>query len=417
MRFAAILCLLCVTALTAAPAQARGTDAKEVGRNLLQRGYQRLRRSEGYLARDDKVRAAKEAREAERIFASLLKQEPRNVQAALLGGQAATLAGDLRLAARWVERLRLIAPGGANAPDYHYLIAFAQLIGEERPERAVRSLTRMFNLNPKARPVERDNLWYRALGDLGSRLVRAKQHEQAIVQFRLAVRIARRLGSRPHEYGMLANIGTALMESDRYLEATEVYEGLSKADKNNPLWHFRLAVCSANQNRFADAVPVYREVVRLIDAGHTYPGWEADIGMIHLRLGNCLRHLADQQRSPQRTAALYRDAETHIRRYIKQAPEESVGHKWLGVLLFENLNKPYEAYPHFAKAHELDPVCDDSLRNMVQILQRYPPPKGTTAEAWSARNATLSKDLSDGAVKRKAARKAREDKNGHDGCN
>ena len=152
-RFSAILCLVCVTGLFAPPAWARGSDAKEVGRNLIQRGYQLLRRAEGRLARGDKERALRDAREAERIFATVLNQEPKNRQAALLGGQAATLAGQLPSARKWIQRLARIAPAGQNDPDYHYLIAFVQLVGEKRPDRAVGSLTRMYSLNPRARPT------------------------------------------------------------------------------------------------------------------------------------------------------------------------------------------------------------------------------------------------------------------------
>ncbi|MDJ0522700.1 MAG: tetratricopeptide repeat protein [Planctomycetota bacterium] len=416
-RFAAILCLLSVTALLPAPAWARGADAREVGRNLVQRGYQLLRRAEGRLARGDKERAARDAREAERIFATVLNQEPGNTQAALLGGQAATLAGDRRAAAQWVQRMARIAPAGMNDPDYHYLIAFVQLLGDKRPERALRSLTRMYSLNPRARPTERDNLWYRAVGEHGRNLVRAERHDDAITQFRLGARIAKRLGNRDYEFLMLANIGVTLVQADRYIEATEVYGGLAKAQPKNPLWRFRLAICNANQSRFAQAVPDYRQVIQMIEAGHTYPGWERDLGQVKLRLGNCLRHLAEQQRDPRRTAELYTESETLIRAYMKAAPKDSLGPKWLAVLLFENLNKPYEALPFFEQAFDMDPICDDVLRYILQIRRTFPPPKGTTEKDWRGPIAKLTKDLEEGLQRRDAERKRRKRETGSNGCN
>jgi tetratricopeptide (TPR) repeat protein len=416
-RFSAILCLLCVTAPFAPAAWARGSDAKEVGRNLIQRGYALLRRAEGRLARGDKERSLRDAREAERIFATVLNQEPKNRQAALLGGQAATLARNLPAARQWIVRLGRIAAAGQNDPDYHYLIAFVQLEGEKRPDRAIGSLTRMYSLNARARPTERDNLWYRAVGEQGRILVRAERHEHALVQFRMGARIARRMGNREYELAMLANIGVTLIRENRYIEALEVYNGLAKAQKTNPLWQFRLGVCYANQSNFAEAIPFYRNVLRLIEAGHAYVNWEQDLGTVKLRLGNCLRHVAEQQRDARQKAALYAEAETHIRAYIKAAPEQSLGHKWLGVLLYENLNKPYEALPHFERAFELDPICDDALRHMLQIRRTFPAPKGATDAAWRAPVAGLAKDLETGKERRRMERDRRKRETGATGCN
>ncbi len=416
MRVATILALLLLTGLLPPPAEARGTDAKEVGKTLVRRGYDLLRRAEMHFAQNRTAEAAKHAREAERIFRSVLNQEPRNLQAALLGGQAATLAGDMKNAAAWIERYAKLSPGGRNDPDYHFLVAFVQLLGDKRPDRALRSLTRMYSTNPRARPVERDNLWFRALSDHGTNLLRSSKHIEAIVQFRLGARIARRLGNRRYELMMLANIGAALVQSDRYIEATEVYSGLVKAEKTNPLWRYRLAICHANQSRFAQAVPVYREVLALMAKGHTARGWEAELRQVNLRLGNCLRHLAEQQPDKKQIPRLYADAETHIRAYIKLAPEDSVGHKWLGVLLYENLNKPYEAMPHLQKAFELDEICEDTLRFMLQIRRTFPPPKGTSEKDWRAPLEGLMKNLADGVERRKAERKKRLARHGGDHC-
>ncbi len=408
---------LLLAGISAAPARARGTDPAAVGRTLVERAYRLLRRAELQFARGDKAQARGPAKEAERIFRSVLDQEPRNLQAALLGGQAATLASDRRGAAVWVERYGRLSPSGRGDPDYHFLLAFVQLLGEERPERALRSLTRMYSLNPRARPVERDNLWYRALSAFGTRLMRAEKYEEAIVQFRLGARIGRRLGKRRYQLLMLANIGAALVQADRYIEATEIFEGLVKKEQANPLWRYRLALCHANQSRFAEAVPVYRKVLDLVAQGRADPAWMPELRQADLRLGNCLRHLAEQQGTPEQTARLYGEAEKHLRRYVTLAPDDSVGHKWLGVLLFENLGKPYEALPLLKKAFALDEICEDALRYMLQIRRRYPPPAGTTNEAWQKPIAALEKDLRDGAQRRKAEKKRRVHQTGRDGCN
>jgi len=400
----------------AGPAAARGSDPSAVGRALVERGYRLLRRAELAFAEGDKARARAPAQEAERIFASVLDQEPRNLQAALLGGQAATLASDPRGAAIWVERYRKLSPSGRGDPDYHFLRAFVQLLGEDRPDRALRSLTSMYSLNPRARPLERDNLWFRALGTYGGRLLRAEKYPQAIVQFRLGARIGRRLGNRRYELMMIANVGAALVQADRYIEATEVFLGLVKKEKTNPLWRYRLALCHANQSRFAQAVPVYREVLRLVAAGHATAATMPELRQADLRLGNCLRHLAEEQSTPEQTARLYADAEIHLRKYLALAPDDSVGHKWLGVLLFENLNKPYAALPYFEKAFALDEVCDDILRYMLQIRRRFPPPPGITEKAWHEPIAAIEKNLADGAKRRKAEKKRRAHTKGSDGC-
>ena len=417
MRFATILCLLCVMVVVAPTAGARGADGKEVAQNLLERGYDLLRRAERNRSRGEAAQSARDAQEAERIFAAVMNQEPGNAQAALLGGQAATLAGDQRSAAQWVQRLVKIAPAGANDPEVLYLVAFVQLVGDKRPDRALRSLTRMYTLDARVRPLERDTLWFRALGEHGRNLMLAKQFNEAIVEFRLGARIARRLGNQRYEFLMIANIGAALVQDNRYIEATEIYAGLAKAEPRNPLWQFRLALCQANQSRFAEAIPIYREVIRLMDEGNPIPAWASDVAMVRLRLGNCLRHLAELQPDAAKTASMYAEAEVLIRSYIKQAPEDALGHKWLATLLFENLNKPYEALPLFERSFGLDPVCDDALRFMLQIRRSFPPPEGIPEEAWRAPIAALSKDLEEGAERRRETRRERYRQTGSEGCN
>lgn len=429
MRRFLFVCLLLVIAHRAASlAWARGgASPRAVTEHLLQRGFAFLRQAEQAHFANDLARARRFGRQAETAFRDALAQDPRESRAALMGGQAAVFAGDLRSAHQWIERLRRIAPHAANDPDLHYLRAFVFVIGEKQPYRALQELQRMYVLNARARPAERDKLWYLALLDHGRNLLRADRAEEALTQFRTGARIARRLGSRTKEMTMVGNIGVALQRAERFPEATELWASLVKQEPHNPVWHWQHGLVLAAQNKFAEAVPPYREVIRLREAGQRVAGMDEEMEFVYLRLGNCLRQLSERQRDARRKQELVREAEQLIRRFNELRPEEPLGHKWLGVMLYQYLDRPYEALPHFHRAFELDPACADSLRYVIQIHQRYPPPPDqvpkddpaaaeAAVEAWRASIEGWKKDLAEGEARRKEILDRRERETGLNGC-
>lgn len=428
-RLGLVLMILALSARPPMPsAEARGGAGRTaVVRNLLEKGIRSLMEADRARRAKEPARAARHAKVAERYFLDVLSQDPDNIDAAMRGVQAAVFAGDLRGAARWEERYRFISRRGEADPDLHFLHAFVHLFGTQRPERALRSLQRMYSLDPRARSRERDNLWFEALDIFGHTLLAAGKYDLAIAQFKTGMRITRRQGNRARELLMISNVGVTLMRDGRFIEAADIYEALIKLQPKNPVWHWQLGLCFAAQSKFNAAVPVYREVMRLMAAGHVPAGGANDLRQVRLRLGNCLRIVAQRHRDPEEQQRIQTEAQAEIRAYIESAPQDSLGHKWLGVLLFKDLDKPYEALPHLKKAFQLDPICVDALKYMLQIHKHYDPPPEqlppddpAAAEkaraAWRAVIEPWQRDIEEGEARRKKVQEERRKKTGKSGC-
>lgn len=406
------------------PARARGGS---ITQNLLEKGHTELRRAELHFVAGESDKAQAAGRAAERLFEDAWAQGPGDIRVPMQGGQAAAFARDLGAATKWVNRLARMSHLGEGDPDVHFLSAFVHLIGARRPDRALRSLTRMYSLNPRLRPTERDNLWYMAHRDFGRAYMDGEKWDEAIAQFKSAARLARRMADRPRQLSMRGNIGMVMRRADRLIEAQEIFEALVREEPQDPLWHWHLGLTLAFQSKMADAIGPYREVIRLREAGRAAPGVKDELAGAYLRLANCLRQLAGRQREEARRVALLDEAQALLHRYQKEAPQSPLGHKWMGVLLFEDLELPYAALPHFHKAFELDEVCEDSLAYIIKIHERYPPPPGSlpkddpaaaaeARKAWKAPIEGWKKNIREGAARRKKIREERVKRTGDGGC-
>ncbi len=414
-----------LTLAAAAPsALARGGS---ITQNLLEKGLRHLHQAERAYFTGAQDRARAEGTRAERVFEDAWAQDQSDPRTPMLGGQAAAFAQNLDAANKWLNRLAQASRLGEGDPDIHFLTAFVHLIGAKRPDRALRSLKRMHSLNPRARPIERDNLMFMAHRDFGRAYMDAEKWDEAISQFRSAARLAQRASNRGRELSMLGNIGMVMRRSDRLIEATEVFRSLLKAEPQDPLWHWHLALTLAFQSRMAEAIPHYREVIRMREAGQAGAGVYAELAGAYLRLGNCIRQVAEREADVATRTKAFEEAKSMLERYIKEAPDQSLGHKWLGVLLFEDLEQPYAALPHFRKAFELDEVCEDSLAYMIKIHERYPPPPDqlpkddpeaaeAARKAWRAPIAAWKKNIQDGADRRQKIREERVKRTGEAGC-
>jgi tetratricopeptide (TPR) repeat protein len=232
-----------------------------------------------------------------------------------------------------------------------------------------------------------------------------------------AAEVAGRRGDERREFAAWSNAGLALQLDNHFEEAADLFLRLRKRDPENPYWSWRAGLNVANQTRWADAVPLYEETIRLLDAGRGEAAQRPEMLLVHVRLANCRRMLAAGETSPARRGALLEKAREGFARYVELAPKDSRGHYWMGVLLHEEMDRPYEALRHFQRAHALDPVCDASLRNLAQIHARYPPPPGTTQEAWDSKGLLYEREVAENADARLAerARRARGPRK-DDGC-
>jgi tetratricopeptide (TPR) repeat protein len=179
-----------------------------------------------------------------------------------------------------------------------------------------------------------------------------------------------------------------------------------------------MGLCLANQSRLSDAVPYYLGVLRFLAAGKVPAEYVERMEEVHLRLGNCYRSLGGGEQDPARRDAYLAKARRSIEEFVRLRPAKAIGHFWLGTLLFEEYERPYEALEAFRKAYALDPVCDGSLRSLIQIVTHHPPPPGVEAATWAAWREAWRKDLEENAEKRAKERRKREDErpDGTDGC-
>lgn len=415
LRVFALLLLLSPSAWSLVSTADADTDPATMQR-LLERGVRELQRAERAATQQEPSVAKRYAREAESTFRAALELDPREHRAALLGAQAAVFARDLKGARSWAAKYRALTPYGERDPDLHYLRALIDLRVADRPDLAINHLRRMQAINARVRPAQRDLLLWDALDRHGWLLVRTGKPDVAQRQFLTAERVARRLGHTNKQKSSRANYAIALQHENRQTEAQEIFESLLAAEPDSMVWNLYLALCLGKQHKFEEAIPHYRKAVERHKPGAGPKRLEAELRKARLRLGNCYRFAAQGARDPALAKRLFADARTSIQAYIDLEPKSAVGYSWMGTLYFDDLEQPYNALPMFERAFALDPMCVQPLRRMIQIRRNYPPPAGVAEETWRAPVAALEKDLSEGAVRRKAALDERKHTTGGDGC-
>ena len=338
-----------------------------------------------------------------------------DMRPARLGTHAAVIGQNASRARAWVAMVRERSPYGERDPDYQFLRALVDLRIERQPALAVRRLIRMQALNDRSHPVQRDLLLWDALGQHGWRLLLDDRVDLALHRFKAAAYVARRLGHADKVLTARANYALGLQHDNRMDESQEAFEALHREDPTHPAWNLHLAMCLGSQHKFAEAIPFYRTAIarHVLGSGLRL---EADLRRARLRLGNCLRLVAQATPDPSAQQQLFDEAETWLRTYIDLEPDEPLGPMWLGTLFFDDLERPYDALPLFERAFELDELCVQPLRRMIQIRSNYPPPDGVTVQAWRGPVAALKRNLAEGAERRRLALEARAKQRGNNGC-
>lgn len=409
-----------------APGRPAGADPA-TAQNLLGRGHERLQEAERAWQQGRAEHARQLGLEAERLFQDALEQAPDHLPALMLAGQAAAFTGDVPRALAWAERYARRTAYGAKDPDLLYLRAFIAVVAQGDPETALAHLERMLAVNPRVRPMDRDLLAYGALLELGRRELKAKRNDLAVRHFQAAARVARRLGHPRKEVAALGNTAVALRRGDRFDEAAAILAQLKQSEPENPVWWWEMGLTYADQNRFDEAMPEYLRVLDLRAAGKTVAALDEELRMAWLRLGNCLRHVGGRPDNLARRAEFLARARDAFESFMREAPESSLGPKWMGVLLLQDLNAPHEAEPYFRRAYALDPTCDDALRYLIQIHEHHPPPppdpptddpavRAQIEASWRAPVAQWKAELEAQAQGRKRERDRREAETGTDGC-
>jgi len=420
--------LLALAALLLLPpaAQARGSGKDQAARNLVAQGTPLLQAAERSWRSGNLAVARTQAEEAERRFRDALELSPGLPRVALLAGQAAVFGQAPDRAAKWLAHLAGSSPRGVLDADALYLDAFIQLLAHRNAARAVARLEQMLALYPGRRAPEHDMLYYAALDAHGRTLLQRQEHEPAIRAFQSAARVARGMGQTRKENAAMGNAAIAMRMSQRFEEAAEVFAVLRAAEPRSPIWPWQLGLVHAHQGQWIQAIREYRQVIELRGSGTGTPEMDEELKTAWLRLGNCLRQVSMLPEHAARREEILQQALDAIRQFTREAPRSPLGPKWMGVLLYDDLGRPYEAEPWFRQAFEMDKDCDDSLRYLIQIHTRHPAPPGegeATPEereralaAWREPLAAWEKDLRENEEARRQARQRREDRDGEDGC-
>ncbi|MCX5661607.1 MAG: tetratricopeptide repeat protein [Planctomycetota bacterium] len=168
-----------------------------------------------------------------------------------------------------------------------------------------------------------------------------------IHDFRTAVSIwENAVAQYPDSPDAINNLGVALGEADRNLDAIAAYERVLSIEPRYFMARINLGNCYYRLGRFAEAQPIYEKAVDLYSAS----------AEAQFRLGQNLEAL---DRGPEA-----------IKRYedlLKLDPNHLAGRLNLGLLL-QSQGRIAEALPHLEKAAKLDPKNSGTLANYAAAL-------------------------------------------------
>jgi tetratricopeptide (TPR) repeat protein len=414
-RLAAAAAALLAGLAAASPARAAGTYE-----NLLDRARQLLTEAERARNHRDDARGVDLARQAMALLETSESIRRDALDGPFLGVQAAVLASDVAEAESWLARYVQRNAYGERDPGLHYARALVESRLRGRHDLALRSLDRLRSVAPGAFASQREVLAFDAHLAEATRGSREDDHAAAARHAQAALAIARRREDAAREVAALNALGAAHQAERRWADAAAVYDDLRRRDPGNPYWPWFYGSTFASLNRWREAIPHYEEVVRRLEADDgalLRRDDRRDLRFVYLRLGNSLRNVAaSPETEPAERARLLAEARERIARFQHLLPDEALGHYWMGVLLLEDLDRPYEAIPHLRRAQALDPVCDAALRHLIRIHTLHPPPPppgGGSADetekgAWSAELERLRADEERHRAERERERARRE---------
>lgn len=216
-----------------------------------------------------------------------------------------------------------------------------------------------------------------------------------------------------------------LQLAGRNEDSEKVFSRLSQEDAGNALWLWYHAVSILNQKRYADAKVPLGRVIDLMDAGKAREDHLAVLRLAHLKMGICDRALAGETEEDAKRRTLLTASRKAMERFVELVPDSVAGRFRLGVVLFEDFGLPHEAMVQLERAHELDPVCEASLRYLIRIAtqhgprpERDPDAAAAARRAWTKKRAAWEQELDEHAQRWAKERERRrvQSPDGTDGC-
>jgi tetratricopeptide (TPR) repeat protein len=336
---------------------------------------------------------------------------PGNIDVPRLGVLLAAHAADATRGQAWLARYASMTPYGERDPLLHYLRGLVEVRLVRRPDLAVKSLERMQALSPRLFVTQRDSLYFEALLGHGLALAGVGRHEEAIRMQEAAEALARRTGKLARARRARAAKAVSLGQDQFFAEAAAIFASLEKEEPTSPIWPYQLGLMLAQQMDHDNAIAAYRRSLDLQAGFKARPDVLADLGRARLRLGNCLRLRAGRLADPIAREASVDAALKELTQYQKEHPQDPLAALWLGVLYFEDKDKPLEALRWFEQAFALDPECASTLDYMLQAHARaggpvppdQPHPGPEAMAAWNAKAEAWKKDREENAERRNKA--------------
>jgi protein O-mannosyl-transferase len=201
------------------------------------------------------------------------------------------------------------------------------LAGENRYEEAVTQFRRAIKINPH---------YSKAHNNLGHSLSELKRHDEAIEHYQQAINVE---ADYAEAFNNLAN---ELAQKDKLEESIAYYKKAIHFKEDYAEAYFNLGIIFGRSGQPEEAMMQYREALKI----------KPDFLLAHNQLGSLLGQRGD-----------FLSAIKHYRKAIALDPEFATAHNNLGSTLAQQ-GKFEEAIGHFEKALKIDPNYTDAKKNL-----------------------------------------------------
>jgi tetratricopeptide (TPR) repeat protein len=343
---------------------------------------------------------------------------PENAWYPLHSGLAHVLARDRIGADEALFRLRALLEARVrelNRPEASveadakvlFLRSAINLYLAQNPGLAVKQLQRARAYDPSFPYV--NSMLYRALLAHAGLLAGDQKWSEAIAQTRLAIAETRGDPDSRRRDIALRNLAQLHRFAENHELALPIMEDLAKRYPKDAVIRYGLAGTYADMFRWDPAAREWAVALQLIAEGGLKPEEAEGISDARMRYGVTLVR-----------AQRWDDGEKELRGYLEDHKQDARVHRHLGELLFEHYERYEDAIVFLEKARDLDPWCEQTLRDLLQAYSRAPRPNLEKANEYARKSREIDAVLLDEtqieARKKERERRQRVRLDHRDGC-
>jgi tetratricopeptide (TPR) repeat protein len=191
------------------------------------------------------------------------------------------------------------------------------------------------------------------------------------------------------------NLADVYRRQERFKEAEEIWEDLTKRYPNEAVFHYGLATIYAIQAKKNEAVKAWARTVELVDAGQVSPEDASSVADARMRYAMTMYYAGPRDR-----------AIPELTKYAEAHPSEALPRRFLAELYEET--DPEKAIEWGEKSLALDPWCDATLQVLLKLY---------TAARPDPKRASEIRDLRENQQKERHAEMERRKRTRPDGTN